>query len=290
MPNDLKLRIHSDDPRLKRHIHHDPRSGLYRKDTTGLTIADVEWIYHLGILDQGKVGKCTAEAATETLGSEPFYSALSSTQQEHLGDTWADGFYSDEETLDGDGPFPPQDNGSSGLTSAKVAKNRGLISGYTHTFTADDALKGMQTSTGQWGTLWKTGMDNVNTDTGQVTYTGSTRGGHELCLYKVVAALEQLWFRQSWGPWGYKNSGVGWISFADFEKSLADQGDVTFFVPLTKPAPVPTPTPIPPSPIGDPLDVALAVEARLFVARRHVGENESYAKASERWLVGKGLG
>lgn len=258
--NDLQLRIHSSDPRLKRHINHDSRSALYELDTAGLTVSDVEWGMHIGILNQGNTGKCTAEAATETLASDPFYSTLSTAQQGQLGDTWSDTFYSAEETLDGDGPYPPQDNGSSGLTSAKVAKSLSLISGYQHTFTADDALKGLSQSPASWGTLWKTGMDDVDTTTGQVKYTGTTRGGHELCIYKIVASLEQLWFRQSWGPWGYQNLGVGWISFDDFTKSLADQGDVTFFTPLNKPAPTPTPTPPPtPAPTPTPGDVTLAM-------------------------------
>lgn len=247
--NDLKVRIHSDDPRLKRHINHDSRSGLYPLPTAGLTVTDAEWAMHIATMNQLATGKCTAEAATETLASDPFWSTLTAEQQGALNDRWSDAFYSDEESLDGDGPYPPNDNGSSGLTSAKVAKNLGLISGYQHTFTADDALKGLSVGPASWGTLWKTGMDDVNTTTGQVKYSGTTRGGHELCLYKVVANLEQLWFRQSWGPWGYQNLGLGWISFADFEKSLADQGDVTFFTPLTKPTP--TPAPQPPAPASD---------------------------------------
>lgn len=249
MPNDLKIRLHSADPRLKRQINHDSRSGLYRLDTSGLSIADAEWAYHLGVLNQGSTGKCTSEAANECLGSDPFWTDLPPSVQAELGtDAFTDSFYSAEETLDGDGPYPPNDNGSSGLTSAKVAKAQGLISGYQHTFTADDAIRGLQTGPASWGTQWKTGMDDVDTTTGQIKYSGTTRGGHELCLYKVVAKLEQLWGHQSWGPWGYRNSGVFWISFADFEKSLADQGDVTFFTPLSQPAPVPTPAPTPAPP------------------------------------------
>lgn len=254
MANDLQLRIHSTDPRLKRNINHDSRSALYRTQTDGLSIVDVDWTKHIPLLNQGDTGKCTAEAATEALASDPFWSTLDAAQQATLNDTGSDAFYSAEETFDGDGPYPPNDNGSSGLTSAKVAQARGLISGYTHTFTADDALKAMQISPGSWGTLWKSGMDDVDTTTGQVKYTGTTRGGHELCIKKVVASLEQLWFWQSWGPWGYQNLGLGWISFDDFAKSLADQGDVTFFTPLNKPAPTPTPPSPSPAPAPSPLD------------------------------------
>lgn len=231
--------------RLGRHVEHDSRSWFFRKDTSGLTVNDVEHAMHIGIMNQGNTGKCTAEAATECLASDPFWSTLPSSAQGNLNDTWSDGFYSDEEKLDGNGTYPPTDDGSSGLTSAKVAKARGLISGYEHTFSADDALKALQLTPGSWGTNWKSGMDNVNTDTGQVKYSGTTRGGHELAIYKIVAKLEQVWFRQSWGPWGYHNLGLGWISFEDFESSLGDQGDMTFFTPLNQPAPTPKPGPTP---------------------------------------------
>lgn len=261
--NDLKIRIHSSDPRLKRHINHDSRSAQYRLPTDGLSIVDVEWAMHIHVMNQGDVGKCTAEAATEALASDPFWSTLDAAQQAALGDSWSNAFYSDEETLDGDGPYPPQDNGSSGLTSAKVAKARGLINGYQHTFTADDAIKGLGVSPASWGTLWKTGMDDVDTTTGQVKYSGTTRGGHELCIHKIVAKLEQVWFRQSWGLWGYQNLGLGWISFADFEKSLAEQGDVTFFTPLTKPAPTPQPPAPTPAPVLDAADQTFIAKATL---------------------------
>lgn len=242
MPNDLKIQLPSLDPRLKRHIVHDSRSALYTLDTAGLPIVDVEWTMHIPTLNQLQTGKCTAEAACEALASDPFWATLTPGVQSQLDDHWTDSFYNDEENLDGDGPFPPNDNGSSGLTSAKVAKQRGLISGYEHTFTANDALAGLSLRPFSWGTLWKTGMDDVDETTGQVKYSGTTRGGHEICGYKVDAKNERLWFHQSWGAWGYQQSGKAWISFADFEKSLADQGDVTFFTPLSQPAPTPSPT------------------------------------------------
>lgn len=239
------IEIASSDPRLKRRINHDPRSWNYRVDTSGLSVTDVEWQIHLPVLDQGQIGRCTAMSACEVLGMDPFWGtvpSLEDTLSQHWDD-WTKQFYSDEETTDGDGPYPPNDNGSDGLTAGKVAKARGLVSGYLHAMSAQDALLGMQKYPALWGTLWKTGMDNVNTTTGQVKYSGSTRGGHELSLYKIDAAKEQVWFHNHWGAWGYQNSGVAWISFTDFEKSLADQGDVTFFVPLSQPAPNPNPGP-----------------------------------------------
>jgi hypothetical protein len=251
-----------DDPRLGRHVHHDSRSLNYRKDTSGLSVSDVEWATHLtAILDQGDVGSCTAETGDELMASDPYYATLpilTQTSVASASQAWPLALYHDETVVDSyPGTYPPDDTGSDGLTMAKVLKTRGLISGYEHTFTADDALKALSTGPAAWGTNWKTGMDDVNTTTGQVKYTGDTRGGHELSLYKIVASAEQLWFRNHWGAWGYQNSGVAWISFSDFEKSLADQGDVTWLTPITSPAPIPTPTPVPPTPGPTDVDAAL---------------------------------
>jgi hypothetical protein len=246
--NDLKIRIHSDDPRLKRHINHDARSALYAKDVTGLAVESVEWKCHLmQTLDQGLIGSCTAQSADEVLASDPFLATLPlPVVQQVISGTqdWPLAFYHDETVADSyPGTYPPDDTGSDGLTAAKVAVKRRLASGYQHTFTAEAALRGLSTGPALWGTNWMTGMDDVDEATGQVTYTGTVRGGHELSLYKVEAAAERLWFRNHWGAWGYQQTGVAWISFEDFAKSLADQGDVTWLVPLSSPAPGPTPVP-----------------------------------------------
>lgn len=281
-----KIRIHTEDPRLKRVIQHDPRSKRYRLNTSDLEIASVEWSLVIARLNQGDIGKCTAESACEVLGSAPIYSTLTADfSGTVLNDTWTSAFYSDEETLDGDGPYPPNDNGSSGLTSAKVAKARGLISGYTHTFTATDAIKGVQLSPACWGTLWKSGMDDVNTDTGQVKYSGAVRGGHELSVFKIVADLEQVWFHNHWGPWGYQNSGDGWISFADFEASLKDQGDMTFYTPLTQPAPTPQPAPSPTPTTATTITFASNAVTVLdsWAGNRHTGPNKA---AAIEWKTG----
>jgi len=270
--NDLKIRIASDDDRLKRHINHDARSAFFRKDVSGLAVADVEWTCHLlNVLDQGDVGSCTAETADEILASDPYFTTLDDATRMAVSEgtqDWPLAFYHDETLADTyPGTYPPVDTGSDGLTMAKVLTARGLISGYQHTFTADDALKGLATGPAAWGTNWKSGMDDVDTTTGQVKYTGATRGGHELSLYKIEAAAGKLWFRNHWGSWGYRGTGVAWISFDDFAKSLKDQGDVTWLTPLTQPAPVPTPpptpvpVPTPPTPPGPGINDVVALAA-----------------------------
>lgn len=258
MPNDLQIRIASTDPRLKRQINHDSRA--YRADLRGLSNVDIEHTSPIaGKLDQGAVGDCTWNAATYVLSSDVHYPHETAAVQGDITASvndqtlWIQPCYSLEEQADGNGTYPPTDDGSSGPTSGKVAKQLGLIAGYTHILSTnpEDTGAALQAGPGSWGTLWKTGMDDVNTSTGQVKYSGTTRGGHELCIFKNVVAAEQLWFWQSWGSWGYKGLGMGWISYDDFAKSMKDQGDVTFFTPLTATPPTPLP------PVGDAADAAL---------------------------------
>jgi hypothetical protein len=279
------------DPLLGRHVRHDSRSKAYRKDTTGLSIQDVTWVCHLAsILDQGDVGSCTAETGDELMASEPYVGTLSSTDAGAVTagtQAWPLAFYHDETVADDyPGTYPPNDTGSDGLTMAKVLKARGMISGYTHTFTADDALKAMSTGPAAWGTNWKTGMDDVDTTTGQVKYTGTTRGGHELSLYRIDAAKEQVWFRNHWGAWGYQGQGVAWISFDDFAKSLKDQGDVTWLTPISQPAPTPTPVPVP----TDAADAALVTAGnaweKTIISR--VGKASAMKSAFDKWKIANG--
>lgn len=273
----------TDNHGLGRHIRHDPRSLLYRLDVSGLDLVDVSWTSHIPILDQGSLGKCTAEAATKALSCDPFWDTLPADTATQLNDDWATAFYHDETVVDPyDGTYPPDDTGSDGLTSGKVTQARGLISGYEHTFSADDALKGLQTRPACWGTLWKTGMDDVDETTGQVRYTGSIRGGHELCLYGVDVNNQRVWFYQSWGAWGYQRSGVAWISFDDFESSLKDQGDVTFYTPLNLLAPQPQPQPQPVPSTAVTFTTADLTVLDGWAAKRHGGDNRIAATAWKR--------
>ncbi|HUM06365.1 MAG TPA: hypothetical protein VLT90_12950 [Terriglobales bacterium] len=276
--------IRSLDPRLKRHICHDSRSWNYSLPTDGMTLQDKTWAMYMndGKLDQGNVGACTAETADELLASDPLFDTLDLATQQGVtsgAQDWPLAFYHDE-TADDDisGTYPPNDTGSDALGMAKAALARGLISGYQHTFTAEDALLGLS-NVGPfgWGTLWKTGMDNVDVDTGQVKYSGAVRGGHEISAYRIDVTNERVWCHNHWGAWGYQNGGTFWISFADFEKSLADQGDVVFFTPRTSPAPTPQP-PAPPAPTS-PLAIA-AKTLNPWSAEHHLGEN---ARAAAAW-------
>ncbi len=227
------------------------------------------------------VHNCTAEAGFGCLGTAPYYTdALAAAVTKAYGSFDQAGaykLYSAEETLDGDGPYPPQDNGSTGLTLAKVLRAAGLISGWTQTFTLDDALKALTQTAFVTGTVWYNSMFTPSAE-GVVTVDASSgvAGGHE---YEVVGyddAKGLVRFANSWGAgWGVE--GYFFMQAEDWGSLLAQQGDVTIFTPVSQPAPTPT----------DP-DAALAAVAHHWVTEHHIGDNARMAHALKTWLVATG--
>lgn len=280
-------RIPSTDPRLKRHILHDSRSRAYEFDTAGLSIASVEHQRTLPILDQRQVGKCTAECGLGTLGTAPYYGAdLMAAFARAFGsadDAGTDRLYSAEETLDGDGPFPPQDNGSTGLTLAKVLRAAGLISGWTQTFSLDDALKALTQFPLATGTLWYNSMFDPSPE-GILTVNPASgiAGGHEYEVvgYDATRGLAKL--ANSWNTsWGI--NGFAFMQAEDWGGLLAKQGDVTIFTPNTQPAPIPTPRP----PNADPADVTFAAAFRQWAQHPRLFGSARLKDAGHAWLAAK---
>ena len=131
---------------LGRHVRHDSRSLAYRYQRlrpVGIPTSDVLLPRHIPILDQGDVGSCVGNAETGDLGTGEMYEALLAAfgaSVPPLDEAFALGLYSAAETIDGDGPYPPNDNGSTGLSVAQAAKNAGWISGYVHCLSVPDVL------------------------------------------------------------------------------------------------------------------------------------------------------
>lgn len=231
---------------LGRVVNHDARSLAYLVAET-TTPTSASWSRRVPVLDQGNIGSCTGNATVGVLGTDPFYSTVKIA----LDESEALAIYSAAEVIDGDGPYPPNDNGSSGLSVAKAAKNAGLISGYQHITSVAAAQTAIVTGPFIVGSDWYTGMDNP-TATGLVQATGTVRGGHEYECYAYDAAADMWHFYNSWGT-SYGDEGTFCYSSATFAKLLKADGDATTFVPLTQPAPTPTPVPTPaptPTPSG----------------------------------------
>ena len=237
-----KAIIPSTDKRLGRHINHDSRSLNYTFNVKGLTIASTVHPRNIPILDQGQVGSCTGNAGIGALATNPLFQSLNNETTYALNETGALKLYSDAETIDGHGPYPPHDNGSSGLSIAKALKNTGLISSYQHAFDSTTAITALSQYPFIFGTYWYDSMFTPDGD-GRVHISGRIAGGHEILCREVDAVNQRLWFDNSWGTsWGV--NGRFYLTFADFDTLLKRSGDVVIFIPTTTNPPAPAPTPV----------------------------------------------
>jgi len=265
--------------RLGRHVLHDPLSLDYQLPPAAI-MQSVEWERRTPILDQGDVGACTGNALTGALGTGPLYDALLPTfiaQGLALNEAFALKVYSAAETLDGDGPYPPNDNGSSGLSVAKVAKTDGYVSGYQHATSVEAVHTALAAGPVLIGSYWYSGMDTPDTD-GVVKPTGTIRGGHEYLMRGYDAARDLFLLDNSWGT-SYGKAGSFYYDTPSLTTLLAKTGDATSLVPVNAPAPTPTPPPAPPSD-ADAADRAFAAAATLCT--RH-------SRAFKTWQAAKGL-
>jgi hypothetical protein len=269
---------------LGRHVHHDSRSLSYLVEPDG-TAATARWNRVVPVLNQGQVGSCTGNSATGALGTEPDYSSLSALIAKGLTLDEAEALtlYSAAETIDGDGPYPPNDHGSSGLSVAKAAQNAGLVSGYTHITSVAAAQTAIQTGPFIVGSDWYTSFDTPDANGLVDIAAGATvRGGHE---YECIGydAAGDLWeLVNSWGT-TYGVEGHFFYSTATLKALLASQGDATVLLPLSAPAPVPTPTPVP-SPSGSTVvvdDVALVAHIEGLAAKAGENAHDYLAKRLE---------
>lgn len=268
---------------LGRNLYHDSRNRAYPWLATTRALTSQDWPRHIPILDQGRVGACTGFEQVGALGTGGIFDSLPT------GHTTLDGklglfIYSGAETIDGDGPYPPNDNGSSGPSAAQVAKNLGLISGYLHCFTLNDVLDALESGPVGIGSNWYDSMDRPDSS-GLVSVSpgASIRGGHEyLCRGKDMDA-KLLHFDNSWGT-GFGVNGSFSYSFDTLGRLLGEQGDATVSLPLSQP--VPTPVPVPKN---DPADVTFANVLHPWVQLHHIGGNGQVSRAAKTWLDKKGL-
>lgn len=279
--------------RLGRHIKRDSRALAYPYRHTGAAIKSVTWARHIPILDQGDVGSCCGNATTGALGTDPFYDALPKGMPS-LNEQLALHIYSQGETIDGDGPYPPQDNGSTGPSVAQAAKNDGYVSGYTHVTASaggeEGILDALQAGPVLLGVNWYSSFDEPSKE-GIVALpkTAYVRGGHEFVSGELDADRNLVWCDNSWGL-SYGVRGRFAIPYSILARLLKEDGDGTVMVPLTAPAPVPVPTPGPGDVHVDTADTALyqALPAG-WLTGHHTGGNERAVHAVTAWEQAKGL-
>ena len=230
--------------RLGRHYRYDSRSAgyPYTWDTSREATAQL-WARHISILNQGQVGSCTGNAEEGALGTSPLFEALSPTVRDLLGEMGALKLYSAAEDIDGDGPYPPNDNGSSGDSVNQAAKNMGLISGYLHATTVAAMEAALQNGPVLIGINWYDSFDSPASDgTIAISPDAQVRGGHEVLVRGVDPASLMLHADNSWGTaWGVNGSMQ--LSYTTMERLLSEQGDCTVPLPLSVPVPPPVPVP-----------------------------------------------
>ena len=213
---------------LKRKVNHDPRSFNFAFNTSDIQIVDTVHQRLIPILNQGNIGSCTGNAGIGCINTSPFKLNTKVYSPDEAG---ALALYRDAEIIDGGVGYPPEDMGSSGLSVAKALKKAGLISSYQHTFTLNDALKALVQYPIMTGINWYYGMYTPDLD-GRVRPIGNLEGEHEIEAYRIDVKNGRIYFHNSWGTsWGL--GGDFYLTWLDYAKLLAEQGDVTVLIPPT---------------------------------------------------------
>ncbi len=210
--------------RLGRHVRHDPRSRDFEAERAAAVVNVTHQATGLP-LDQGQIGSCTANALCGALDSAPDFGGGSAlTEQDAVS------LYELETQMEGE-PYPPNDPGGSGLMVCKAARQRGLITSYTHAFGLQHALEALVLRPVITGISWHSSFDTPDASTGlvEIAPDATIRGGHEIVADQIDAGSELVWFWNSWGT-SYGVGGRFCMTFATWEQLLQNQGDVT--VPL----------------------------------------------------------
>jgi len=281
-------------PLLGRSVNHDSASRAYPIPERDVEIRTVQHRRYAPIFDQGQVGSCTGNAGVGCTATGPLGLLMVTAKPRYTWDEdGAVALYSRATALDDyNGTYPDEDTGSDGLSVAKALKEAGEISGYLWAFSPTTMRTALMATPRITGIAWYKGMFSPQ-PTGEVTVTDALAGGHEIVVtgYTLMGAApssdDKVWFDNSWGTnWGVHrpgqdNAGSFWMKFGAYADLLADNGDVTQFIPADLPAPVPTPT-------DDP-DTKLWQATAQWRAERHVGDNAKAASAVKAWGKTKGF-
>ena len=280
--------------RLGRHAFYDPRRAAYPYQVpVEVPVTSRTWTRHIGILDQGNVGSCTGNALVGALGTDPLVGALPNGHPA-LNETEALRIYSEAEIIDGDGPYPPNDNGSTGQSVCKAAKNDGLISGYTWCQDETGILAALMAGPVGLGINWYSSFDSPDPE-GIVSLpaTAAIRGGHEIVAREVDVTRQLIGCDNSWGT-GWGMAGRFYLPYVIVTRLMAEDGDCVVPLPLTAPAPVPVPPPGPaPTPDVhiDAADRALkaAIPPHFLTGHHPAGSDAAtVARAITAWERAKG--
>jgi hypothetical protein len=219
--------------KLGRIVDHDEQSRQFRTQLAARRLKPVDWDDDAPISDQGQVGACTGFTALDLMNNHVFRrNRIHATGSDVLlpNNKGLD-FYHQATLRDGipGNTYPGVDGGSSGLGAAKGLKFEKFITSYTHGFSMNDFLAALQHQPVMVGTDWTEGMFDPD-KTGLIRPTGSVEGGHEYGAFGYNPATRLIKFRNHWGNWG--SHGRFFMRDSDFEKLLANHGDVTIPAPM----------------------------------------------------------
>jgi len=115
------------------------------------------------------------------------------------------------------------DEGATLLAGAKAVQRMGRIQGYRWAFGLDEVIQTL----GYLGPVvlgipWYESM--YEAPDGVVSVDGQVAGGHCILARAISLSRQAVMLRNSWGPdWGI--GGDAWVTFADLDKLLRDQGE-----------------------------------------------------------------
>jgi uncharacterized protein YciI len=193
-------------------------------------------------LNQDQTSSCTAHMLCGSDNAIPHYAANLTPLPRTLAEADALKVYSAEEVLLGDGPYPPNDDGGTGVAVCEAAIQLGYASGYQVAANLDEALRALVLRPVGIGINWFTSFDTPSSAGLIEIAPGATvRGGHEIVLVAIDATQSLVWAVQSWGKWGVPLPIVGLatgafcMSFSTLGTLLDPQNGGDCVVPRTAP-------------------------------------------------------
>jgi hypothetical protein len=184
--------------------------------------------------DQGNTPQCVAYAWTHWLedgpvgqrGPAPVVPPAAIYKEAQAVDEWPGSDY----------------DGTSVRAGAKVLQARGFISTYTWAQTFSDIREALlEVGPVVVGTNWYETMFDPD-EAGLIHIGGSIAGGHAYVYDGISVPHMLVRIKNSWGR-GWSNNGFAYISFADAERLLHEDGEAALAVEIRKNLSIGTPTP-----------------------------------------------